>query len=467
VLKVHGDITAPDASSAGERLMLISNDARLRSRLGMLLPNWGFRVSMVETTQEALDRLRTGASKGSPWSYTVVLADLTGMRSTALSLRRNLERQAVFGNVRLVCLYGDDDVPEELRRNTTLLSRQAPDPDLRQALLARPAAGASEHIAVPQRTGDAAASIRNARVLLVEDNPVNLMVGQRLLGVLGVNCDTAGNGEAALMRMSASRYDLVLMDCQMPVLDGYAATRQWRENEAAGGPARRLPIVAMTANAMAGDRQKCLDAGMDDYLAKPVTRAELERCLHRWCTPRSAPANEANAAPANRHVRGAGAPALMAAMPPAPTPISPAASAKPPAMAPTSFPEASAMPTPGLDTPADAALDVAVLDELREVLGSDVRALIDVFLDDAPQLIADLETAASRPDYPLLYQAAHSLKSSSANLGAMSLSAAAKRIELGARAEALDRPAVAVTLLAGEFERARDALRAYLHGAFA
>ena len=467
VLKVHGDITAPDAASAGERLMLISNDARLRSRLGMLLPNWGFRVSMVETTQEALDRLRTGASKGSPWSYTVVLADLTGMRSTALSLRRNLERQAVFGNVRLVCLYGDDDVPEELRRNTTLLSRQAPDPDLRQALLARPAAGASEHIAVPQRTGDAAASIRNARVLLVEDNPVNLMVGQRLLGVLGVNCDTAGNGEAALMRMSASRYDLVLMDCQMPVLDGYAATRQWRENEAAGGPARRLPIVAMTANAMAGDRQKCLDAGMDDYLAKPVTRAELERCLHRWCTPRSAPANDATAGPASTHVRGAGAPGLMAAMPPEPTPISSAAPLEPPVMAPTSSPEASAMPTPGSDNPADAALDVTVLDELREVLGSDVRALIDVFLDDAPQLIADLETAATRPDYPLLYQAAHSLKSSSANLGAMSLSAAAKRIELGARAEALDRPAVAVTLLAGEFERARDALRAYLHSAFA
>ena len=125
------------------------------------------------------------------------------------------------------------------------------------------------------------------------------------------------------------------------------------------------------------------------------------------------------------------------------------------------------MPTPGPDNPTDATLDVTVLDELREVLGDDVRALIDVFLDDAPRLIAELEIAATRPDYPLLYQAAHSLKSSSANLGAMVLSAAAKRIELGARAEALDRPAVAVTLLAGEFERAREALRAYLHSAFA
>src|SRR5690606_17130687 len=128
-------------------------------------------------------------------------------------------------------------------------------------------------------------AVRKPRVLLVEDNPVNLMVGQRLLGVLGITCDTASNGEAALLRLSASRYDIVLMDCQMPVMDGYTATRRWRENEAASGGDRHLPIIAMTANAMAGDRQKCLYAGMDDYLPKPVTRSELERCLHRWWDP--------------------------------------------------------------------------------------------------------------------------------------------------------------------------------------
>ena len=93
------------------------------------------------------------------------------------------------------------------------------------------------------------------------------------------------------MRMSAARYDLVLMDCQMPVMDGYTATQRWREGEEAAGDGRRLPIIAMTANAMAGDRQKCLDAGMDDYLPKPVTRSELERCLARWWTPEQAAAN--------------------------------------------------------------------------------------------------------------------------------------------------------------------------------
>ena len=398
----------------------------------------------METTQEALDRLRNAASQGAPWAYDIVLADLAGMRSTALALRRNLERQAVYGSVRLVCLYGDEYVPDELQHNATLLSRQAPDADLRETLNAQSASTAPEpRIAVPPQAaadGEDKTSIRNARILLVEDNPVNLMVGQRLLAVLGVNCDTATNGEAALMRMSASRYDLVLMDCQMPVLDGYSATRRWRDNEAANREPRRLPIVAMTANAMAGDRQKCLDVGMDDYLPKPVTRAELERCLHRWCKPR-APSATPSAAIDDIAVTIDDAPAPVAM--PVATPLR------------RETPITTAMPQ------QQGPIDFEVLDELRAVLGDEVRQLVQVFLDDAPGLIAKLESAAARPDYPLLYQAAHSLKSSSANLGATALSAAAKRIELGARAESLDRPAVAVALLAGEFEHARDALLAF------
>src|SRR5690606_5531651 len=124
---------------------------------------------------------------------------------------------------------------------------------------AAPPAPAGEATAASGTGVSPARPARTPRVLLVEDNPVNLMVGQRLLAILGITCDTAGNGEAALMRMSASRYDLVLMDCQMPVMDGYTATRQWRSSEAEAGGTRHLPIIAMTANAMAGDRQKCLD----------------------------------------------------------------------------------------------------------------------------------------------------------------------------------------------------------------
>ncbi|VXA91902.1 Hybrid sensor histidine kinase/response regulator [Luteimonas sp. 9C] len=489
--KTQGDMPVEDATPRDGRALLLSADPRLRLRLSMLLPNWGLRVSSVETTQEALDRLRTAANQGPPWAYSVVVADLAGMRNTAVALYRNVTRQAAYGSVRLVCLYGDEPVSEELRQGATLLSRQSPDADLREAVLdidtpPAPAAPASTpthdpgSAAAPAGSADDTAAAvlasqipappatvvpqgaiapdtarsdgpRKPRVLLVEDNPVNLMVGQRLLSVLGITCDTASNGEAALLRIAASRYDIVLMDCQMPVMDGYTATRRWREHEAAERSTRRLPIIAMTANAMAGDRQKCLDAGMDDYLAKPVTRSELERCIHRWWDPDAAPAPVEHAMPAPAPISDPMSPDEWTA--PAQSSLAPVA------------PDASA---PVARTPSAAVVDRSalppvidheVLDDLRTVLGDEVDRLIDVFLDDTPRLLAALENAVDGPDYDGLREAAHSLKSSSANLGAMSLSAAARRIEAGARERSLERPAVAVALVSNEFARARRMLR--------
>jgi signal transduction histidine kinase/CheY-like chemotaxis protein len=441
LLKVQGDMPARELEFGGGRLLLLSADARLRLRLSMLLPNWGLRVTAVETTHEALDRLRAAAAQGEPWAYGIVLADLAGMRNTALALHRNLERHAIYGDVRLICLQGDDPVPEELQRGATLLFRNAPDADLRTALTSKPETGDDRPGRQPNTTTSTPApgSIISARVLLVEDNPVNLMVGQRLLGVLGVDCDTAHNGEAALLRMQASRYDLVLMDCQMPVMDGYTATRRWREAEHAAQDGQHLPIIAMTANAMAGDRQKCIDAGMDDYLAKPVTRAELERCLHRWWRARPAPAAGLPAAAA-----------IVAESPSADATAVPAAETPAPAT----------LPSPIQASDMDSVIDQEVLDELRAVLGSEVDRLIAVFLDTTPPLIAKLEAAALGPDFDALREAAHSLKSSSANLGAMALSAAAKLVEHGARMRKLDRPVVAVALVSGEYARVAEALRA-------
>ena len=438
-----------------------------------------------------------------------------------------------------MCLYGDDDVPEELSRNTTVISRQAPDEDLRAALLGAPPAPAEmaedvdtgpavivpsgapgsfepvEPAPTPATPGlreikePSTPSPRTPRVLLVEDNPVNLMVGQRLLAMLGITCDTAGNGEAALMRMSASRYDLVLMDCQMPVMDGYTATRQWRKSEAEAGGTRHLPIIAMTANAMAGDRQKCLDAGMDDYLPKPVTRSELERCIYHWWNPdqpqrdEPAPAAESEGEAADAAMveaedaaQTAEAEAVALSSPSkAPAPAAMETTAGAPAAAPVveapaaperrephvpALPESQLqIPDPKPDPveteaaipsePAPAApatrqpppvIDEEVLEELRSMLGDEVQHLVEVFLEDTPKLLARLEVAASEGDMDGLRDAAHSLKSSSANLGAMLLSAAARRVEQGAREGTLERPAVAVALVVNEFARARRQLRA-------
>jgi signal transduction histidine kinase/DNA-binding response OmpR family regulator/HPt (histidine-containing phosphotransfer) domain-containing protein len=442
LLKVVGDMPSREADLSGQRLLLLTTDARLRSRLGMLLPNWGLRVTAVETTQEALERLRSAAMQGPPWTYGVVLADLGGMRNTAIALHRNVGRNAQFGEVRLVYLYGDDDVADELRSGATLIARQAPDAELRVALSKPPQRGETTEER-RARSRDETQHHWQARVLLVEDNPVNLLVAQRLLSVLGLECDTASNGEAALLRMRDGNYDLVLMDCQMPVLDGYSATRRWREIEAADVSGPHLPIVAMTANAMAGDRQRCLDAGMDDYLAKPVTRGQLEHCLHRWLREQDTARSPAPTATA----------AAWSATPAPQATSTSAFSATATASAPVApIPEATGEPV----------LDNTALDELYAVIGQDASRIVTVFLEDAPHLLAQLERAALAPDYPALRDAAHSLKSSSANLGAMALSAAAKRVELGARMQTLDRPAVAVAIVNEEFARARTALQARL-----
>ena len=122
--------------------------------------------------------------------------------------------------------------------------------------------------------------VSEAKILLVEDNPVNRRVVIEILARGGFCADTAENGEEALRALSFARYDLVLMDIQMPLMDGFEATRRIREREAASGEPR-TPVIAMTAHALAGYREKCLSAGMDDYLTKPVSRNELEAVLRR------------------------------------------------------------------------------------------------------------------------------------------------------------------------------------------
>jgi CheY-like chemotaxis protein len=129
-----------------------------------------------------------------------------------------------------------------------------------------------------------AVHLLRARALMAEDNTVNQKLAVRTLEKLGCRVDVAGDGQEAIEMLAMLPYDVVFMDCEMPELDGYAATREIRRRE---GPSRHTPIVAMTAHAMAGDREKCLGAGMDDYISKPVQMVNLEEALTRWISPGS------------------------------------------------------------------------------------------------------------------------------------------------------------------------------------
>ncbi len=415
LLKVIGDLQQSTGADAA-RVMVISSDARLTQRLKRLLDGWGVSHVLMETTQEALERVRRH-SDGE--GFRCVIADHDTLRYSARAVHRALARPEDISGSKLIWLYGDEPVPVELQDNATLVPRQSPDEILRTLVLpqdAKPVHALAASM-IPEPLPPPMANAREVRILLVEDNPVNLLVAQKLLGVLGFEADTATDGEAALSSMESTRYDMVFMDCQMPVLDGYAAPRRWRAMETESG-GRPIPIVAMTANAMAGDRERCLAAGMDDYLSKPVAREQLDACLQRWL-PRQPvlPSQTNGAAPADPESASAGA-------------------------------QARALPI----------LDSSVIDELYEVAGADTITILQLFLDDAPGIIEQLEAAAANRDSMQLRDLAHTLKSSSANVGAQAVSNAARRIELAARTGTIERPSVMVALVIAEYARARLAL---------
>jgi two-component system sensor histidine kinase/response regulator len=257
---------------------------------------------------------------------------------------------------------------------------------------------------------------KNVHILLAEDNPVNQKVALRQLQKLGYAADAVANGLEVLDALKQIPYALILMDCQMPEMDGYEATRQIRQLEYRGSLAadRKVPlqIVAMTANALRGDREKCLESGMDDYISKPVVLAELEAALNR---------------------------ALARVFPETPSPAEPA----PPA------------------STADV-LDAAVLAGLRELREpgqpDPLAEVADLFLQDSPPRLAKIKQHYEEKDATLLERVAHSLKGSAGNLGARRLAGFCADIEKLAKTGNLDSAAKLVEQLGAEYQRVQAAL---------
>jgi CheY-like chemotaxis protein len=254
---------------------------------------------------------------------------------------------------------------------------------------------------------------KRRKVLLAEDNAVNVEVASAMLEGLGLDVSRAGNGEEALHSAMADDFELILMDCQMPVMDGFAATSEIRRHEQQRGRARTLPIIAITANALQGDRESCLAAGMDDYLSKPFTQQALGQTLSRWISlPRVAPA---------------------------PHDIAP---------------------------PEGQPINQQALDNIRALSPANGEALLErvlqAFLHDTPVQLRTIQLAIAGNNAGQLRKSAHSLKSSSANVGADALAQRCKELEQMGRN---DTTAGAASLLADmeqSFQAARQALGALL-----
>ena len=282
--KALGDVAGVRRDLHGARALVLCTDAALMRRLTSQMAAWGVTFQQTAAAPDALGKLRSAATMGESWAYDLLIVDSAAIPATAAAgLLRNVVREPALNRVHCALLTGAEPTPAEWTNEAraATVSRDAGEGEQRAAMLkllgASEAAekfASSREEAAPLVQIDAAPAVAQAlggHALLVEDNPVNRQVAQRLLTLLGLSFAVAENGKEALDALEHDAFDVVLLDCQMPVMDGYTAVRILRQNEATKA-LKHMPVIAMTANAMAGDREKCLRAGMDDYLSKPLNR---------------------------------------------------------------------------------------------------------------------------------------------------------------------------------------------------
>ena len=418
----HWPAPAPVDISAlrGVRVLVVDDNQTNRQILQQQLLGWQMQVRCVEGAAQALQHLAEADAQGLPYALALLDMHMPGM--DGLQLAGRIQTEPALARTRLMMLSSTYAQADAAGRAQAGLLRYLDKPvrraDLLSAITGVLAAPAAAPPAPPPAPGPL--SRLQGQVLLVEDNPINQGVAKAMLNKLGLAWQLAGNGAEALARVGETDFDLVLMDCQMPVMDGYQATAAIRALP--GGSGRRLPIVALTANALQGDQQVCLDAGMDDFLAKPYTLAALHALLARWLP--------------------CGADPLAPAGVPAP------------------------VPDPAVVDAAGPALNQATLAALRELEEPGSRdlltELVGSFLQSADVNLARVSAALAERQAKALAQAAHALKSSAANLGALALAACYRELETCGREGRLDDAKRLLAPTRREQERALRALRELL-----
>jgi two-component system, sensor histidine kinase and response regulator len=402
---------APPARLLGRRVLVVDDNATNRQILRQQLGHWGLRVAAVESGSRALAVLREGADSGRGFDLAILDMKMPGM--DGLSLARAIVGDDALGTVRLVLLtsVGQRGHGVEASRIgiSAYLTKPVDEADLYDCLVEVFAPSRARRVSplVTRHTLRERHPPGGARILVAEDNEVNQKVAVRLLEKLGYRVEVAENGRQAVEACRRSRYDAVLMDGQMPGLDGFEATRQIRELE---GEARRTPIIAMTASAMKGDRERHLEAGMDDYVTKPVTPETLGAALRRWVK------------------------------------------------APSAAPERA--PGPGAPT-ANEPLDEVIVQSLLSVDadGTLIDEVVSTFLRLAPLRLGELRKAAAGRA-PALERAAHSFLGSCANLGCRRMAEICARLETLGRAGSTEGAPELVRALEEELTVVRPLLEA-------
>ena len=396
----------------GLRILIVDDNATNREILENVLSAWGIDHASASGAVEALALLRSAAIQEQPYDLVILdyeMPDMNGLRLA--SIIRQEQTLATLRCLLLTSVNLEHDSPEWQQAGIKLHLTKP----VRQSVLFNSIAGLfaqTEESADSKGTAASPSTAQGAltgQVLLVEDNLVNQEVGLAMLETLGCKARCAADGKAALEALARDAYDVVLMDCHMPEMDGFEATACFRQREQASDAQRRTPIIALTANALPGDRERCLEAGMDDYMSKPFTQQQLAEKLQQWLR---------HACPGDQ---------------------------KRPQEEPVEVPGAHEEEAVELDPQPLNAIRALQRPGVPDVLGR----VIARYLQQSPELLQSLRTSLAAQDADGVRRATHSLKSSSANLGAHTLAGLCKELEHKGRSNSLEGAAA----LAREVER--------------
>ncbi len=291
---VQGLVEEPSEEFKGVRVLVVDEHPTSRLMVTTLLDSWGCRHEEVSDSGTALESLKEARKGGDPFQVALVDFLVPGMEGKGLGREIRREKDLSGTGLLLMTSLGQREQAGRLEANGFAACLTKP---IRQAQLAQAVRVALGRKADPPegliRRTITESEKQDVRILLAEDNPTNQEVALAILKKLGYRADVASNGREAVDAIRNGFYHLVLMDCQMPEMDGYGAARlvrSWESSRSRDGrgsngpstPAAHLPIIALTAHAGKGEREKCLKAGMDDYVPKPITPQNLSRVLERW-----------------------------------------------------------------------------------------------------------------------------------------------------------------------------------------
>lgn len=364
---------------AGLHVLIVDDSRICRRFLEQTLSTWGAHYGSAASGRQALVRLREAMAQGRSYDLALIDEEMPAMRGAEL-VRRIAEEEAL-APVKIV-LMGRQSQPDVTRIPGVMNYLTKPvQPSLLYDCIVASLSLEGKPEPVSSSVVVEEVGFLGASILIVEDNRANQQVAIGMLERLGCCVDVVFNGQEALEVMARQSYDLVLMDCHMPQMDGYEATRRFRASEAGK---HRLPIIAMTANIREEDSDKCFAAGMSDYLPKPLKLSLLHSKLQHWIgskIPSVKTSTEDNL---------------------------------------TMKPESHYHPAP---------LDAEVLSELRTSVGDSFSKMIEVFLEDTPLYLEALQTAIAQNEAKMLKEAAHSLKGSARNFGATRFAQLSKQLE--------------------------------------